>query len=37
MDSKTEHEKMTAGSVVLKDIPAHVMAAGNPCRVIRNL
>jgi maltose O-acetyltransferase len=24
-----------AGSVVLKDVPANVIAAGNPCRVIR--
>lgn len=24
-----------AGSVVTKDIPSHVIAAGNPCRVIR--
>lgn len=26
-----------AGSVVTKDIPANVVAAGNPCRVIREL
>jgi len=26
-----------AGSVVTRDIPAQVLAAGNPCRVIRNL
>lgn len=26
-----------AGSVVTKDIPAHVLAFGNPCRVIRQL
>jgi maltose O-acetyltransferase len=26
-----------AGSVVTKDIPARVLAAGNPCRVIREL
>lgn len=26
-----------AGSVVIRDIPAHVFAAGNPCRVIREL
>jgi maltose O-acetyltransferase len=26
-----------AGSIVVKDIPANVVAAGNPCRVIRNL
>jgi galactoside O-acetyltransferase len=26
-----------AGSVVTKDIPANVVAVGNPCRVIRKL
>lgn len=26
-----------SGSVVTRDIPANVLAAGNPCRVIRNL
>ena len=26
-----------AGSVVVKDIPAYTMAAGNPCKVIRTL
>lgn len=26
-----------AGSVVTKDVPANVLALGNPCRVIRNL
>ena len=26
-----------AGSVVTKDIPSRVFAAGNPCRVIREL
>ena len=26
-----------AGSVVTRDIPAHSLAAGNPCRVIRAL
>ena len=26
-----------AGSVVTKDIPPHVVAAGNPCRVIRKI
>jgi maltose O-acetyltransferase len=26
-----------AGSVVTRDIPADVFAAGNPCRVIRQL
>lgn len=26
-----------AGSVVNKDIPSNVLAAGNPCKVIKNL
>jgi len=26
-----------AGSIVVKDVPANVVAAGNPCRVIRQL
>ncbi|HET8854881.1 MAG TPA: DapH/DapD/GlmU-related protein [Salinimicrobium sp.] len=26
-----------AGSVVIKDIPSGVLAAGNPCRVIKHL
>ena len=26
-----------AGSVVTKDVPAGVLAVGNPCRVVRNL
>ncbi len=26
-----------AGSVVMKDVPARVVAAGNPCRVLRSL
>jgi maltose O-acetyltransferase len=26
-----------AGSVVTKDIPANIVAAGNPCRVIREI
>ena len=26
-----------AGSVVTKDIPANVVAAGNPCRVLREI
>ena len=26
-----------AGSVVTKDIPAGVVAVGNPCRVLRNI
>lgn len=28
---------IAAGSVVVKDIPADCIAAGNPCRVIRNI
>lgn len=28
---------IAAGSVVTKDIPPHVLAAGNPCQVIRSL
>ena len=30
-----DHAVIGAGSVVTKDIPANVVAAGNPCRVIR--
>jgi maltose O-acetyltransferase len=26
-----------AGSVVVRDVPSRVVAAGNPCRVIRTL
>ena len=26
-----------AGSVVVKDIPSHSVAAGNPCRIIRSI
>lgn len=32
-----ENTTIGAGSVVVKDIPANVVAAGNPCRVIREL
>jgi maltose O-acetyltransferase len=32
-----DHSTIGAGSVVTKDIPANVVAAGNPCRVIREL
>ena len=32
-----ENTTIGAGSVVVKDIPANVLAAGNPCRVIRDL
>ncbi len=26
-----------AGSIVTKDIPSHVVAAGNPCKIIKNI
>ncbi|HKO79545.1 MAG TPA: DapH/DapD/GlmU-related protein [Chitinophagaceae bacterium] len=32
-----ENTTIGAGSVVVKDIPANTVAAGNPCRVIREL
>ena len=32
-----ENTTIGAGSVVTKDIPANVLAAGNPCRVIRHI
>lgn len=32
-----DHTTIGAGSVVVKDIPAKVVAAGNPCRVIKYL
>ncbi|KAF0812281.1 Galactoside O-acetyltransferase [Andreprevotia sp. IGB-42] len=32
-----DHSVIGAGSVVTKDIPACVLAAGNPCKVIREL
>ncbi len=32
-----ENTTIGAGSVVVKDIPANVIAAGNPCQVIRTL
>jgi acetyltransferase-like isoleucine patch superfamily enzyme len=32
-----ENSVIGAGSVVVKDIPANVVAAGNPARVVRNL
>jgi maltose O-acetyltransferase len=32
-----ENTVIGAGSVVIKDVPPRVLAAGNPCRVIREL
>lgn len=32
-----ENTTIGAGSVVVRDIPANVVAVGNPCRVIKNL
>lgn len=32
-----ENSLIGAGSIVTKDIPANVIAAGNPCKVIRHL
>ena len=32
-----ENTVIGAGSVVTKDIPANVVAAGNPCKVIREI
>ena len=32
-----DHCVIGAGSVVTKDIPAHSLAVGNPCRVVRHL
>ena len=32
-----ENSVIGAGSVVTKDIPAHVVAAGSPCRVLREI
>ena len=32
-----ENSIIGAGSIVCKDIPANVIAVGNPCKVIRNL
>lgn len=32
-----DNSTIGAGSVVVKDIPANVVAAGNPCRIIRHL
>lgn len=28
---------VASGSVVTKDIPSHVVAGGNPCRIIRQI
>ena len=32
-----ENTVIGAGSVVTKDIPANVIAVGNPCRILREI
>ncbi len=32
-----ENTAIGAGSIVTKDIPANVIAAGNPCNVLREI
>ncbi|WP_405001050.1 DapH/DapD/GlmU-related protein [Hydrogenophaga palleronii] len=32
-----ENTVVGAGSVVVRDLPANVLAVGNPCRVVRQL
>jgi maltose O-acetyltransferase len=32
-----ENTVVGAGSVVVRDLPANVLAVGNPCRVVRSL
>lgn len=32
-----DHTVIGAGSIVTKDIPSHVLAVGNPCRVLREI
>ena len=32
-----DHVVLGAGSVVTRDIPSRVVAAGNPCRVLREV
>lgn len=32
-----ENAVVGAGSVVIRDVPAGVLAVGNPCRVVREL
>lgn len=32
-----DNTTIAAGSIVVKDIPANVLAGGNPCRIIRHL
>ncbi|MDH6358451.1 hypothetical protein [Parabacteroides sp. PF5-9] len=37
LGSKKDNTTIGAGSVVTKSIPANCLAAGNPCKVIREL
>jgi len=37
MSDRANQSRIGADSVVTRDIPADVFAAGNPCRVIRSL
>ena len=32
-----DHDARIAGSVVTRDLPAHVLAVGNPARVVRKI
>jgi maltose O-acetyltransferase len=32
-----DHTTIGAGSIVVEDIPANVVAAGNPCKVLKRL
>jgi hypothetical protein len=36
-DGRSQWERMLAGAVVVKDLPANVLAVGNPARVVRSL